>query len=176
MLARILSSLKLPVGRLSTSARSTMADAVWRVGYRLAYFVLRLWWFLRRPPHRGAVVAVWCQGSLLVVRQSYRWGLNLPGGSVAKREPVIAAACRELKEELGLSAQPQSLVHVGDAVLRWEYRHDHVSFFDLRLDEMPRLLPDNREIVEARFLSPEAVRALPLSPVLRAYLTEGGVA
>jgi 8-oxo-dGTP diphosphatase len=152
-----------------------MVDAVWRAIYQVGYLVLRPWWFLRRPSHRGAMVAVWCQGLLLVVRQSYRPGLNLPGGSVAKGEPVSVAACRELKEELGLSAEPQALVHVGDVVLRFEYRRDHVSFFDLRLDEMPTPIPDNREIVEARFLSPDAVRALPLSPLLNAYLAAGGV-
>jgi 8-oxo-dGTP diphosphatase len=152
-----------------------MGDAVWRAVYRLGYRVLRLWWFVRRPSHRGAMVAVWCQGHLLVVRQSYRPGLTLPGGSIGKGEVAVAAACRELEEELGLSAEPQALVHVRDAVLWFEHRRDHVSFFDLRLDEMPTLLPDNREIVEARFLSPEAVRALPLSPILCAYLGTGGV-
>ena len=152
-----------------------MVDAVWRAIYRAGYLVLRLWWFLRRPSHCGAMVAVWCQGCLLVVRQSYRPGFNLPGGSVARGEPAAVAACRELKEELGLSTQPQALVHVCDVVLWFEYRRDHVSFFDLRLDEMPTPLPDNREIIEARFLSPEAVRALPLSPLLSADLAAGGV-
>jgi 8-oxo-dGTP diphosphatase len=152
-----------------------MADAFWRAAYRLGYRVLRLWWFLRRPSHRGAVVAVWCQGRLLVVRQSYRPGLNLPGGSVDTREPAAVAACRELKEELGLSTEPQALVHVRDAVLWFEHRRDHISFFDLHLNEMPTPLPDKREIIEARFLSPEAVRALPHSPILSAYLAAGGV-
>ena len=152
-----------------------MGNAVWRAVYRLGYRVLRLWWFLRRPSHRGAMVAVWCQGHLLVVRQSYRPGLTLPGGSIAKGEGAAAAACRELQEELGLSAEPQALAHVRDVVLWFEHRRDHVSFFDLRLGEMPTPLPDNREIVEARFLSLEAVRALPLSPLLTAYLAAGGV-
>ena len=152
-----------------------MADAFWRAVYRLGYVVLRLWWFIRRPSHQGAVVAVWCQGRLLVVRQSYRPGLHLPGGSVGKGEPAVVAACRELKEELGLSTQPQALVHVRDTVMWLEYRHDHISCFELRLNEMPTPLPDNREIVEARFLSPEALRALPLSPILSAYLAAGGV-
>lgn len=152
-----------------------MADALWRAVYRLGYFVLRLWWFLCRPSHQGAMVAVWCQGRLLVVRQSYRPGFNLPGGSVGKGEPAIVAACRELQEELGLRTEPQALVHVRDVVLRFEHRRDHVSLFALRLDEMPTPRPDNREIIEARFLSPEAVRALPLSPLLSAYLAAGGV-
>ena len=152
-----------------------MADAVWRAVYRLGYFVLRFWWFLRRPSHRGAVVAVWCQGRLLVVRQSYRSGLNLPGGSVGQGEPAVVAACRELKEELGLNTEPQALVHVRDVVMWCEHRRDHISFFDLRLNETPTPLPDKREIIEARFLSPEAVRALPHSPILSAYLAAGGV-
>jgi 8-oxo-dGTP diphosphatase len=152
-----------------------MADAFWRAVYRLGYFCLRFWWLLRRPSHQGAVVAVWCQGRLLVVRQSYRPGFNLPGGSVSKGEPAIVAACRELKEELGLSTEPPALVHVRDVVMWWEHRRDHVSFFDLRLNDMPTPLPDNREIIEARFLSPEAVRALPHSPILSAYLAAVGV-
>lgn len=152
-----------------------MADGIWRAAYWLAYRVLRAWWYLRRPSHRGAMVAVWCEGRLLVVRQSYRPGLNLPGGSVVPGEPVELAARRELKEELGLTAAPEALVHVRDVVLRWEHRRDHVSFFELRLDEMPTPLPDNREIIEATFTSPDALLSLPLSPILRAYLREDAV-
>lgn len=152
-----------------------MGDAFWRVVYRLGYRLLRLWWFVRRPSHRGAMVAVWCQGHLLVVRQSYRPGLTLPGGSIGKGEAAVAAARRELQEELGLSVAPQAFVHVRDVELWFEHRRDHVSFFDLRLGEMPTPRPDNREIIEARFLSPEAARALPLSPFLTAYLTADGV-
>jgi 8-oxo-dGTP diphosphatase len=161
--------------RSNAQSGAALVDAGWRAVFWLGYWLLRAWWFVLRPPSYGAMVAVWCEGHLLVLRQSYRAKLGFPGGSVAAGEPVALAACRELGEELGLHVTPDSLSHVRDVVLSWEHRRDHVSLFELRLEHPPTLSLDNREIVAADFLPPSAVLALPISPIVRAYLDEIGI-
>jgi 8-oxo-dGTP pyrophosphatase MutT (NUDIX family) len=147
-----------------------LTDAAIRALYRTAFRLLRVWWYVRRPDQRGAMVAVWSGGRLLVLRQSYREALELPGGSIARSETAAAAACRELGEEVGLVVRPEDLRHAREIVLRRDFRRDHVTLFELTLAEPPRLNIDHREIVEAGFEAPEAVLRARLSPFLRAYL------
>ena len=72
-----------------------------RVFYRAAYLAARIWWFIRRPHTNGSLVALWCDGRLLLVRTSYRQLYSLPGGFMKHGETSLAAAERELQEELG---------------------------------------------------------------------------
>ena len=66
-------------------------NSLYRLGYRIAYRAIRLWWLLRRPEAQGAAVAVWQDGGLLLVRSSYRRRLDLPGGGIVKvpQQPLI---------------------------------------------------------------------------------------
>ena len=147
-----------------------MIDRLWRqvlwIGFRLA----RLWWGVRRKLHHGALVAVWVDGRVLVVRQTYRRELTLPGGGIRPHETALEAACRELREETGLTASPGELRLVYDDTMRWDGRPDHVRIFALHLAAAPALRPDRREIEAAWFMAPKDVLAAPIPPFLRAYL------
>ena len=48
-----------------------MINALIRAVYRLAHWGLRLLWFIRRPETAGALVAVWYEGRVLLVKNSY---------------------------------------------------------------------------------------------------------
>ncbi len=91
------------------------------------------------------MVAVWVGDRVLVLRQSYRVHLNLPGGGIEKGETPIEAALRELREEVGLELPPEvvEVAWVGEAL--WDWRHDHVTIFEVHLDGLPPLRPDGRE-------------------------------
>jgi 8-oxo-dGTP pyrophosphatase MutT (NUDIX family) len=164
----------------ASAAPSRLADPAPRPGgfvdglvqraLRLAYRGLRLWWFVRRPSHQGAVVAVWHGGRLLLLRHSYRDVLGFPGGGVGRRETPEAAARRELVEELGLRLGDAPLALAAETTLFWEYRRDHVRIFEVELASPPALAIDNREVVAARFVTPGEALALPLSPFVRLYL------
>lgn len=148
-----------------------LTDAGFRFAYRLAFRVLRLWWYLRRPAHYAAAVAVWHEGRVLMLRTSYRAVLEFPGGRLASGETARDGARRELAEEVGIEVTPEALSLTGEMVeTSWEYRKDHVAIFELRLARLPSLALDRREIIAADFMTLEAALAAPLSPVERAYL------
>lgn len=145
-------------------------DACVRLALRLAYRVLRVWWFLRRPAHDGAVVAIWHGERILMLRHSYRRRLGWPGGGMGRGEAPLDAARREIKEELGLDVEEDALVYIGETMQRWEYRRDRVWIFELSLGAAPRLRLDRREVVGAEFMTPEAALALEIAPFIRTYL------
>ncbi len=145
-------------------------DRGFRAAYWLGFRVMRGWWFLRRPDHRGALVAVWVRHRVLMLRLSYRTDLSLPGGGIERGETAEQAALRELLEETGLALTPADLRLAWRQQSFWDYRRDHVTIFEAELDDLPPLHPDGREVVEARLITPLAVLAGPASPFLRQYL------
>ena len=145
----------------------SVQDRAWRVLYRLAYPAARAWWALRRPRHRGALVCCRVDGQVLLVRLSYLRAWSLPGGGVRPGEPPEAAARRELLEELALPAGPLRPAAVLSGT--WDGRRDEVHVFELALDRLPPLRPDNREVVEARLFHPGELPALRLTGPVRAY-------
>ena len=50
-------------------------------------------------------------------------------------------------------------------------RRDRIHFFELRLDQLPKLQLDRREVIEARLTSPVELQSMVLTGLLAAYLT-----
>jgi 8-oxo-dGTP diphosphatase len=129
------------------------------------------WWWLRRPDHHGALVAIWLDGRILTVRQSYRANLFLPGGGINWGEDPRDAARRELLEELGLEIPSSELTLAREISICSDYRRDHVRVFELHLHTEPELRIDNREIIAAWFVEPQTLLdEAHISPVIRIYL------
>lgn len=146
----------------------SLIDSVWRLALRLGFRLARVWWFLRRPRHEGALVAIYVGQALLLLKSSYRDEWNFPGGSLQPGEAPVAAAQREMEEEIGLSSY--ALRPAGSVRGTWDGRRDHVHFFELHLDSTPALRLDNREIVAAQLASPEELRSIALTGAVVAYL------
>jgi 8-oxo-dGTP pyrophosphatase MutT (NUDIX family) len=147
-------------------------NAFVRTGYRLAYLVLRAWWFLRRPQTHGAAVALWHEGKILMVRTSYRACLSLPGGFVRAGEPSEQAARRELHEELGISIPQQELRHAWHGMIRFESRRDVIDIWEASVTPAPTPHVAGREIVWAAWLTPAEGMTHVLLPHVAAYLKE----
>lgn len=142
-------------------------DRLFRLGYRCAFQGLRVYWNVAHPATHGALVALWHEGQILLVQNSYVPFRSLPGGSVKRGESAVAAAVRELREEVGIHARPADLVPVVDVVHQWEGKRDHVEIFELALATRPKVTVDHREVVAADFYSPATALALPLFPPIR---------
>ena len=147
-----------------------LVDLGFRIAYRIGFAAALLLWRVRRPRHHGALVAIRVGGQILVVRQSYRRAMSLPGGGVGRREAPAMAARRELAEELGLRVPADDLRHVHTQTGMWDGRVDTVDFFELALTAKPDVRVDRREIVEARFVSEAELTAIPLTAPARAYV------
>ena len=86
----------------------------------------------------------------------------------ARPETPDAAARRELAEEIGLVAP--RLLRAGEATGIWNGWRYRVHFFELRLERLPQLQLDNREIIGARLASPEELRNMEVTGPIAAYL------
>jgi 8-oxo-dGTP diphosphatase len=152
--------------------RVALTDRLWQLAYVAAYRAARLWWFVRRPKHRGAVVALWHDGKLLMVRSSYRARWDLPGGGIEAGEDARDAALRELREEIGLVLPAAALIVAQAEEIFWEHRYDHVTVFETIAQERPALRVDNREILAAEFRLPQTIDAARISPYVARYLAD----
>jgi len=158
---------------MSERSRATLlADHLWRLGYRLAFALQQIYWFVARPEGHGVYVAVWCRGRLLVVETSYKRLPTIPSGGLARNETHAAGAARELFEEVGIRVDPGALRPVGEVRGPSRYLEDHCHIFEIDFDDEPRVTVDHREIVAAAFLAPHTALAGPLSPEVRSYLSE----
>jgi 8-oxo-dGTP pyrophosphatase MutT (NUDIX family) len=93
----------------------------------------------------------WLSGhTVLAVRHSYKPGLTLVYGGAGRREDHRLAAARELREEVGITINPDTL--------RLVMATPNMHLYELRLTEKPELLIDRREAVEACFMHPGALR------------------
>lgn len=144
-----------------------MLDLFFRLAYRNAYRLMRIYWALRHPHVHGALVAIWHDGKILLVQNSYVPYRSLPGGYVHSHETGRDAALRELREETGIHADGADLKPVIDERHDWEGKHEHIEIFDLDVTDRPRVAIDNREVVDAGFFSPEEALRLELFPPIR---------
>ena len=141
-----------------------VVDAAFRMLYRTAYRAMKVYWRLRRPNTHGALVALWHDGCILLIRNSYAPYMSLPGGYVRTGETARDAAVRELAEEVGVTIAPERLVPALDKTHAWEGKNDHVEIFTLEVAEAPRIAIDNREVVFAGFFTPAQARQRDLFP------------
>ena len=120
-----------------------------------AHRVRLVWWRIRKPLLLGCrVLAFDGAGRILLVRHSYgsgRW--MLPGGGIARGEPPVVAALRELAEETACALEDPRELAVIEEPLAGTVNRVHVVTG--RAHGVPQ--GDGREIVDARFFAPDAL-------------------
>lgn len=149
---------------------ATLVDLGFQTAYKAAHRMLRAWWSVRRPHTRGALIALWNQGEILLVKNSYRAQFTLPGGYVKPGEAVTDAAARELAEECDVRVDPSSIRVAYVGVHRFENRTDEVTIVEVEVPQRPRIAVDHREVVWAGFKTAAEALAMPIVPHLRDYL------
>lgn len=152
---------------VASKSGPNIVDRAYQVAYVCAYRLMRTYWGIRRPTTHGALVALWHEGEVLLVRNSYVPYYSAPGGYVHRGESSVQAALRELREEVGVYAQPEELTRVIDETHDWEGKRDHVEIFSLDLAHRPNVQVDHREVIQAEWVSPEHALLLDVFPPLR---------
>jgi 8-oxo-dGTP pyrophosphatase MutT (NUDIX family) len=103
-----------------------------RVGFRVAYRLLQLIWFVRRPYTRGVKCLITSPEGVLLVRHTYgRRSWDLPGGALKRDEEPLACARREMEEELGMRDADWSAA--GTIQGRQNHRRDLIYCFRTEL-------------------------------------------
>jgi 8-oxo-dGTP pyrophosphatase MutT (NUDIX family) len=126
-----------------------------RLGYRCAYAVLRVYWFVIRPEASGVKCVLTDGDRVLLVRHTYgHRGWDLPGGSVKRGEAPKAAARREMHEELGLCIE--DLQPLGEFEVTVNRHLDHVNCFQSELSGAPITI-DRGELDDARWFHRQAL-------------------
>ncbi len=156
----------------NASGLEAVVDLGFRTAYRAAHRMLRAYWKVRRPNTHGALIAVWHEGRLLLVKNSYRRQYTLPGGYVRSGESAAAAAQRELREEVDLDLPSDRLREVYSRIYHFENRFDKVTIVEVEVEVPPVFEVDNREVVWASFEFPDAILRRPIVPHLEDYLRE----
>jgi 8-oxo-dGTP diphosphatase len=149
-----------------------MIDACYRIAYRYAYRLMRVCWAVFRPNTHGSLVAIWVNRRILLVQNSYVRYFNLPGGYVKIGESGNDAARRELREEVGISVEPDQLIPCLDESHAWEAKQERLEIFELELSEEPLIRVDNREVISASFYDPDEALGLHLFPPIRRHIEE----
>ena len=137
--------------------------------YWVAYRLLLAYWFVLRPRHPSAHVAVWVGEELLVIETSYKPWVWVPGGGIGRGETPRDAAARELGEEVGIQVEAEELAEFGVVESHAEFNTDLAHFFELVRETPPSVSIDEIEVVAARFVRPETIDGTLAAPV-RAYL------
>ncbi|MFP2904469.1 NUDIX domain-containing protein [Pyxidicoccus sp. 3LFB2] len=149
-----------------------LLDPLARTAYRGAYTLARVYWFVRRPSTRGVFVGVWHQGRVLLLQNSYKPRLGMPGGGFHKGESPAECGARELREEVGVDMTPAALREVFETVGSEENKDDHVHFLEVDVQTEPVLTIDRREVTWAGFIDLDTALRLPITALVRAYLED----
>jgi ADP-ribose pyrophosphatase YjhB (NUDIX family) len=113
-------------------------------------------------------------GDWLVVKKRYgglkgKW--SIPAGFVGKNETIDEAVLREVKEETGLSCIVKGIIGVRSGVIKNEIS-DNMIIFTLDLKDDERIVVQEKELYEARFMSPNELKEDPDTSVLLHYYIE----
>ena len=147
--------------------RHLLPKPVDRFALRIANRLRHHWRQIAKPQlHAVTVLVRDDQGRVLFIRHSYGPpGWTLPGGGIVRGEPPAEAARREIREELGLDLPDPTLLATFEETVSGAPQTAHV--FAGMANAEPR--PDGREVVEARFFTPEGVPG-PISALTRRRL------
>ena len=149
-----------------------LLDPLARTAYRGAYALARVYWFVRRPRTQGVFVGVWHQGRVLLLQNSYKHRLGMPGGGFHRGESPEECGARELREEVGVDLAPARLRPVFETVGSEENKDDHVRFLEVDVEAEPPLDIDRREVTWAAFIDLDTALRLPVTALVRAYLED----
>ncbi len=134
-----------------------------RYGYRLAWQVRRLYWFVVRPRTSGVKCVIVHEGRWLMIRNTYgyrHW--TFPGGGVRRHESPEAAVRREVREEVGIDVG--AVRSIGSYFSTRDGCRDTVSCFIAGI-VTGGAVADGVEVAEVAWVDPDRL-PVPSSPAV----------
>jgi len=134
---------------------------------KTAYHLLKVYWFLLRPKTTGVRCLITNDNQVLLIQHSYgpsNW--SVPGGGVKSSESFVAAAKREVFEEVGIEAS--CVKKLGQVFYDAEYKKDTIWIFHAEVTSDDFKI-DDLEIVNAQWFPLEDVPKNS-SPLLKQFL------
>ncbi len=138
--------------------------------FKLAYQLKLLYNKIFYPDAYGVYVAVWAEGKILMIKNSYKSYFTLPCGGIKKDESAEQAAVRELLEEVNIQTNAKELSFFSSFLSVFENMHDHINLYELYLKKVPQFNIDNREVIWGEFITLEEALEMDLFPVVHDYL------
>jgi 8-oxo-dGTP pyrophosphatase MutT (NUDIX family) len=149
-----------------------LPDNVARLLLKIIYLLSVVFCFIFRPAFRAVLIAVWSKNKILIVKNSYYHKFVVPGGYVHRGEHPATAAAREIKEEVGITADASRLKNRGEIKGTFRYKRETIHCFELILHEPFRISLDNREVTWFDFMPLEKALRLPLSRPVKMFLKQ----
>jgi 8-oxo-dGTP pyrophosphatase MutT (NUDIX family) len=118
----------------------------------------------------AAAMLVRADGRTLLVRKRHTTIFMQPGGKIDPGETTQSALVRELKEELGISVDIQSLVPLGQFLAPAANEAGVMVDAALFMVECDQTVQPAAEIEEAIWLEPDAPRDFPIAPLTDGYV------
>jgi 8-oxo-dGTP pyrophosphatase MutT (NUDIX family) len=119
--------------------------------------LMQRYWRMTRAVTLGAQAIIRNEkGDILLVLHGYKPGWGFPGGGVEPGEHAVQSLIRELDEEVGVIPEaPPQLFGIYSNFER--FPGDHICLYTVSAYKRPRIPAPNREIVDQRFFSPDAL-------------------
>jgi 8-oxo-dGTP pyrophosphatase MutT (NUDIX family) len=118
----------------------------------------------------AAAMLVRADGRTLLVRKRHTTIFMQPGGKIDSGETTQSALVRELKEELGISVDIQSLVPLGQFSAPAANEAGVMVDAALFMVECDQTVQPAAEIEEAIWVEPDAPRDFPIAPLTDDYV------
>lgn len=118
----------------------------------------------------AAVVIERADGAIALVRKRNTTAFMQPGGKLEPGETALAAAIREVGEELAISLDPAALIHLGQFSAIAANEADTRVLADVywaRTDATPHIQAEIEELV---WFVPDVASPLPLAPLTRHHI------
>jgi 8-oxo-dGTP diphosphatase len=145
------------LAQMVTSLEHHLPVPLVRVGYRIAYRLAQVLWFVLRPDVHGVKGMLRDGDRVLLVRHTYgdrsRW--DVPGGHAHTGEMPADAIVREMREELGIVAAWE---HVASIPATTDHKHENVHCFVAeRTVDDGQIALARGEIAEAQWFALDAL-------------------
>jgi ADP-ribose pyrophosphatase YjhB (NUDIX family) len=141
-----------------TSLQHRLPVPLVRVGYRVAYRLAQVFWYVLRPDVHGVKGILRDGDRILLVRHTYgdrgRW--DVPGGHAHRGEPAVDAVRREMREELGIDMPWEP---VGTLGAHSDHKVERVHCFVADRPAGQELTLARGEIAEAQWFALDALPA-----------------